>query len=147
MKKIYTTLLCLFVTLQWVSAQDIVPIDSVILNTEHIAGRWIEKERFVNENDTIIPKLPYTYIFKDDLMFHRGVTTNDVLIFNVTGRYEVVGDLVTVIYRDYMNKRPGANKDRKMTFKILAWSEQQMTALVKEPYAKEYMVILTKQIF
>lgn len=144
MKKIYILFIALFIIGQnilW--AQE--PIDSVILQKENIAGRWVEYERFVNENDTIMPASPYTYVFKDDMLFHRGSAANDVLIFNITGRYKVENDLVTVVYRDYMNHRPGANKDRTMTFRVIAWSDEQMTVKVKEPYAKEYLVILKKQ--
>lgn len=130
--------------LQTMQAQDITPIDSVILKKEDVVGRWIEKTRFVNQGDSISTK-PYTYIFKEDQTFHRGTATNDVLIFNVTGRFQVWNDTVSISYRDYMSRRPGANKNRSITLRILAWSDRQMTAVVTEPYAQEYIVVLTKQ--
>lgn len=146
MKHIYIALIVIISGLQTLHAQDINPVDSVILQKEHVVGRWIEKSRFVNQGDTV-PAQPYTYIFKEDQMFHRGTTTNDVLIFNVTGRFDVLKDRVTISYRDYLSRRLGANKERTMTLRILAWSEKQMTAIVIEPYACEYMVVLTKQEF
>lgn len=145
----YTFVILIGILLSWhtAGAQDIRPIDSVVLEKEHLVGRWVEKTRFMNMQDTIIPKHPYTYIFKEDGIFHRGATTEDVLIFNVAGRYGVEGDTVTISYRDYTSQRPGRNKGRTMIFKIIAWSEEQMTAIVSEPYDREYTVILVKPAF
>lgn len=139
--------LTLLLYLQVIQAQDIKPVDMVVLEKGHIIGRWIEKTRFLNAQDTVIPKQPYTYIFKEDGMFHRGMATNDVLIFNVAGRYNVEEDLIKMSYRDYTNQRPGGNKERNMVFKVIAWAEDQMTILVSEFRGREYTVILTKTLF
>lgn len=143
MKYIYIVLVSVL-CLQTIQAQDITPVDSVVLDSGHIVGRWGEKSRFDNEGNAT-PTQPYTYIFKNDKVFHRGTTTNDVLIFNVTGRFNVQNDLIVLSYKDYLNRRPGVNKEQQMTLRILVWGEEQMTAIVNEPHTQEYVIVLSKQ--
>lgn len=146
MKYIFTVFLAVLCGIQVVHAQDIKPVDSVVLYKENIVGRWIEKTRFNNINDSVSAQ-PYTYIFKEDNLFHRGTATNDVLIFNVAGRFQVENDTISIFYQDYLHCRSGDNKAQTMLFRIVSWSDTQMTAIVTAPHTAEYMVILTRQIF
>lgn len=144
MKYILTLFLMVLYGLQMLNAQDIKPVDSVILNKEHVVGRWIEEARFNNENDSI-SKQPYTYIFKDDQIFHRGSAVNEMLIFNVAGRFQVENDTITIYYRDYLNRSSKRDKALVMSFRVVAWSDKEMTVIVTAPDSEEYMVILAKQ--
>lgn len=140
---LWTALLVLFTSLQTI-AQEVKPIDTVILQKENVVGRWVEKARFNKINDSI-PEQPYTYIFKEDQVFHKGTAMNDMLIFNIAGRFQVENDTIKIYYRDFLNRSSKENKISTMLFRIIAWSDKQMTAVVTASDFEEYTIVLMKQ--
>ena len=110
---------------------------------EDIAGRWTEVKRIEGENTYYAGEHPDTYIFRDNMIFHKGESSEGVILFGVTGRYSVDGDSILILYKDYTERDAGKQNAKKLIFKILSLSENEMLVLVSD-YDYQYKMLLGK---
>ncbi len=116
--------------------------DSIPSLNKRITGRWIESKRINGNLVKEITSNPDTYIFRDNLTFHKGEVAEGVILFNVAGRYTATGDSIVIHYQDFTQK--GTNrKVKKLVLKVLSLSEKEMEVVVKD-YDYEYQMVLTK---
>jgi hypothetical protein len=107
------------------------------LSKEDITGRWVEAKETDN-------KYPYTYIFRDNNIFHLGEASEGVIMFNVTGKYRIQGDSINVIYYDFLEGSARNRIARQVSFKVISIDNGLMTVLVTD-YDYSYMLVLRKQ--
>lgn len=119
--------------------------DKVSISKEDIAGRWMEFKRIEGDNITEIREHPDTYIFRDNMVFHKGEAAEGVIIFNITGRYTVEGNLITIFYKDYLKKNASAEDFKKLVLEVLSLNEDKTEMLVQvNDYDYEYQIELKK---
>lgn len=78
------------------------------------------------------------------MVFHKGEAAEGVIVFNITGKYDVEGDSITVYYNNYLLNKANRVKPKKIQFKVLSITEKEMLVLVKD-YDYEYKMLLNKQ--
>jgi len=117
--------------------------DKLSINKEDIVGRWVEDIDVVSDS---IEKYPYTYIFRDNMVFHLGEANEGVILFNITGKYTLEGDLISIVYYDFIHGRAENRKANYVTYRILSLDNDKMTLLAKDQ-EYEYKVFLKKQNF
>jgi len=117
--------------------------DSIPSLKERIVGRWIETSRIEGENVKTINEYADTYIFKDNMVFHKGEASEGVILFNIAGRYMVENNDIVIYYRDYMQKNASNKKAIKLVFKVLTLSENKMHVIVQD-YDYEYQMVLSR---
>lgn len=119
--------------------------DKVSVSQEDISGRWMEFRRIEGSSITEITEHPDTYIFRDNMVFHKGEVAEGVIIFNITGRYTVEDNLITVFYKDYLKKNASAESAKKLVFEVLSLNKDktEMQVLVHD-YDYEYKMELKK---
>lgn len=111
----------------------------------HITGRWMESKRIDGDSIVEITEHPDTYIFRENMIFHKGEAAEGIIVFNITGRYTVAENRITVFYKDYLKK--GADKEdaKKLIFEILYINEDKTEMEVSiQDYDYEYRMILSK---
>lgn len=108
-------------------------------NKEDIAGRWVEDKNMLDSLD-----YPYTYIFRENMVFHLGEAHEGVILFNIAGKYTVKGDLIDVVYFDFVQGSAQSRKARHIQFKIQSIENDKMILRAKD-YDYEYDIILKKQ--
>lgn len=118
--------------------------DSILLKKEDVAGRWIEAQRIFGDSVRHINEYQDTYIFRDNMVFHKGEAAEGVILFNITGRYTIEGDSVIVLYKDYIRSNAKNTEAKKLIFKILSLENGQMLVSVRD-YDFEYRMVLKKQ--
>ncbi|MDR0825127.1 MAG: hypothetical protein LBN74_08545 [Prevotella sp.] len=107
------------------------------LSKEDITGRWVE----VKETDN---KYPYTYIFRDNNIFHLGEASEGIILFNVAGKYSIQGDSINVVYYDFLEGSARNRIARQVSFKVISIDNGVMTTLVTD-YGYSYKLVLRKQ--
>lgn len=114
------------------------------ITVNDISGRWTEVKENKESTDSDTTG-SFTYIFRDNMVFHCGEAFEGVILFNVAGKYSIEKDLIKVVYFDFSQSNTESSKKTKLiTFKILALKDNQMTALVKD-YGYEYKIILKRE--
>jgi hypothetical protein len=117
--------------------------DGLSLQKEDIAGRWVERKR-MEGNSIKQVEFPDTYIFRDNMVFHKGEAADGVIVFNITGRYTIDADSIVIYYNNYLLNRVNRQKPKKMQLKALSVSRGEMLVLIKD-YDYEYRMLLNKQ--
>lgn len=139
----YLLVIVLFLSFtQLIKSQDSLFVQS--FQKENIVGRWVEAERTEGEKTKPAGEFPDTYIFRDNMVFHKGEAAEGVIVFNITGKYEMEGDLITIYYNNYLLNKANRLKPKKIQFKILSVSDDEMHVMVKD-YDYEYTMLLNKQ--
>lgn len=139
----YLLVIVLFLSFtQLMKSQDSLFVQS--FRKENIVGRWVEAERTEVEKTKPAGEFPDTYIFRDNMVFHKGEAAEGVIVFNITGKYEMEGDLITIYYNNYLLNKANRLKPKKIQFKILSVSDDEMYVMVKD-YDYEYTMLLNKQ--
>lgn len=112
---------------------------------EDIVGRWMEAKRIEGDTVRMIAEHPDTYIFRDNMVFHKGEAADGIIVFNITGRYTIEGNLIEVQYRDYLKKDAGKQEIKKLIFEIksLNKNKTEMLILIRD-YDYEYEIVLTR---
>jgi len=138
--RIYITTLIFFIAslLVNVTAQEALP-----LKKEDIVGRWTELKRIEGENVKPAGDRGDTYIFREDMTFHKGEVSEGIILFNVAGRYEIKDNSVIIYYRDYIQKNAAKEKAKELIFNILEKSEKEIVVLVSD-YSYQYKMVLKK---
>lgn len=108
-------------------------------NKEDIIGRWMEEK---TEDDSL--NYPYTYIFRENMVFHLGEAYDGMILFNITGKYTVKENLINVIYFDFVQGNTQSRKARHIQFKIQSMDNDKMTLRAKD-HDYEYDIMLKKQ--
>lgn len=131
MKKVFLAIL-LFCSLSLHS-------QNLTISKEDIVGRWIEERDTDNESENA-----YTYIFRDNMVFHLGEAYEGVILFNIAGKYAIQGDTISVIFYDFVHGSANNRKARHISFKVLSIDKDKMSVLAKdEEY--EYKLFLKRQ--
>lgn len=139
----YLLVIALFLSFtQLIKSQDSLFVQS--FRKENIVGRWVEAERTEGEKTKPAGEFPDTYIFRDNMVFHKGEAAEGVIVFNITGKYEMEGDFITIYYNNYLLNNANRLKPKKIQFKILSVSDDEMYVMVKD-YDYEYTMLLNKQ--
>lgn len=98
-----------------------------IINKEDIVGRWTEvSDSTQTETNT------YTYIFRENMIFHLGEVHEGIIIFGITGKYTVNNNVVSVVYFDMLD---GNAKDRtahRISYEIISFDNDRMVLLAKD---------------
>ncbi|NDV94228.1 hypothetical protein D0T84_04750 [Dysgonomonas sp. 521] len=115
------------------------------LAIEKITGRWVEVKETDNTETYTEPEYPYTYIFRENNVFHLGEASDGVILFNITGKYTLLEDTINVIYFDLLHSKTGDRKARQISFKVLSLNNNIMRLLVND-YDYSYPLILKKQL-
>lgn len=111
-----------------------------------IVGRWIEIKRIVGDSIQNFTEHQDTYVFRSNQIFHKGEAAEGVIIFNITGKYSVKGDTISIIYKDYLNRMSSRQKAKETTFKVLSYDKVTNELLVEaKDYDFEYQMLLKKQ--
>lgn len=85
--------------------------DSTALTYSLVEGRWIEEREGEPNN---------IYVFRKDSSFFKAVDNPELLIFNVSGRYQLEGDSIKIFYQNISNNRVSSiRRIRFMIFHIL----------------------------
>ncbi|WP_156032807.1 hypothetical protein [Prevotella sp. 10(H)] len=138
MKKYIIITLLLFSILPILKSQN-----DTSIKKEDIVGRWIEEKRIEGDNVKMAGEYADTYIFKDNMIYHKGEAAEGVILFNVAGWYEVQGDIISIFYNNYLMDKSERQKPEKMQFKILNLTESEMFVLVSDN-GREYKMLLKK---
>lgn len=120
------------------SATDTVPIqDTIKLELQHVEGRWIEANKNSEDKRNI-------YVFRPEYTFHKAIDNDDVLVFNITGKFELSNDSIKVYYQDF--SRPNVRKPRvrTMIFRVIALSDDELNINITE-YNKTQFIRLRRQ--
>lgn len=119
----------------------------VNISKEDISGRWMDLKRINGDSIIEIAKQPDTYIFRDNMVFHKGEAADGIIVFNITGRYTVEDNRIIIFYKDYLKKDADKEDAKKMTFEVLYINEDktEMEVLVQD-YDYEYRMVLNKKI-
>lgn len=113
------------------------------IKKEDIIGRWIEIKDTNSSVNNIDIKHPYTYIFRDNMIFHLGEAFEGVILFNTTGRYSIEGDSINVVYYDLILGNTKSRQARHILFKIQSLNKDEMILLAQD-YDYERKIILKK---
>lgn len=109
------------------------------INKEDIFGRWIEDTQL--RPDSATPH--YTYIFRENMIFHLGEAFDGVIIFNITGKYTYENNSISVVYFDLINGNPKDRKAYYISFDVLSLENNKMTLLAKDS-GYNYKIYLKK---
>ena len=121
--KIYLISL-LFIPSLIFSQNDDMPVnDTIRLSLQHVEGRWIEEN---NQGQSNI------YIFKDDYSFFKAVDRQDVLIFNVSGKFRLSNDSMRIVYQDLSGQNMAKARVRTMHLRVIALSDQELNVYKTE---------------
>jgi len=121
----------------------IISQDNPPLSKEDIVGRWVEYKRIEGDNEKLIGEYADTYIFRENMIFHKGEASEGVILFNVAGKYTIEGDSVVIFYRDYIEKNASKRDASKLILKVLSRTDNEMLVLVSD-YDYEYKMVLKK---
>lgn len=113
-------------------------------NKEDIIGRWVESRRIDGDSTIFIDEYADTYIFKENGVFHKGEAAEGVIVFNITGRYTVEGNTITILYRDYTRRGATKQPAKKLSLKVVSHIGDEIIVSVKD-YDFEYEMILKRQ--
>lgn len=116
--------------------------DAKSLSVLDISGRWTKESEGLEATSSGGDS--FVYIFKDDMVFHCGEIFEGVILFNITGKYTIEGNLVKIIYFDFSQNNGNSKKAKQLTFKVLSIDKNRMEALVND-YDYEYKIILKRQ--
>ncbi|NDV78836.1 hypothetical protein [Dysgonomonas sp. 511] len=112
---------------------------------EKIEGRWHEYKRIQGDSTTFIIENPDTYIFKENMVFHKGEATDGMILFNIAGKYKLEDGAIIIYYQDYLDKNVKKQSPKKLVFKLLSLSKDEMHVLVQD-YNYEYEMMLKKAL-
>ncbi|MDU1890411.1 MAG: lipocalin family protein [Dysgonomonas sp.] len=115
----------------------------VSLKQKNIVGRWVEDKAIIGNDSTSAIAYPDTYIFRDNMLFHKGEAAEGIILFNITGKYKIEGNSIIIYYRDYTKRQVQKQDALKLIFEVLSISENEMKILVKD-YDFENEIILKK---
>lgn len=117
--------------------------DNRPLTKDDIEGRWTEYKRIEGDVERQIGEYADTYIFRENMVFHKGEASEGIILFNIAGRYTIEGDSIVISYRDYIEKNASKQEAKKLILKVLSRSGDEMLVQVAD-YDYEYKMILKK---
>lgn len=138
MKGNFIILLLLFTNIYFARSQEESPL---AVTQSDIVGRW----EIETDNDSIRNGHPYLYLFREDSTFHRGEVSDGVILFNIAGRYRMMGDSVEIRYRDYMAEHAKDEQDKRMIFMIHSISDGRMDVTIQASRFNRINLCLRKQ--
>lgn len=136
MKKYILILFSLLAISQYIKSQDTIP-----LYRDDIVGRWVEQMRIEGNVETQAMEYPDTYIFRDNGVFHKGEAAEGIIIFNITGRYKIEGDTISILYADYLQDRQRRAEQKELLFKVLSLSDEGLCVAVTDGNRKYKMIL------
>lgn len=110
---------------------------------EDIIGRWIEAERILNDSTTIVVEDGNTYIFRENMIFHKGESSEGVIFFNIAGVYDIEDNRIKITYKDYAYHNSNKQNFKLMEMKIINITEDEMLVSTQD-YNYEYSMLLKK---
>ncbi len=114
-----------------------------VSNTKDIIGRWVEVKRIEGDSTKLVEEYPDTYIFRDNMIFHKGEAAEGVILFNITGKYSIEDNNIVIFYNDYIQRGVANQKAKKIVFEILSITQDEMQVMVHD-YDYEYKMILKR---
>lgn len=136
----------IFIILLLISIPLIVNSQNTSFTEKDIIGRWIEIERIEGNSTTKITENNDTYIFRENFVFHKGESTEGLILFNIAGKFSVEGNIVTIIYKDYLNKTSKNEKAKTIKYEILSFDNNRKEIVVNiRDYDYEYQMRLKRQ--
>lgn len=111
---------------------------------EDIVGRWVGGTEL--RPDSSIVEDRYTYIFRENDIFHIGEAFDGVILFNITGKYYIKNNIIFVSYLDMLSDRKEKKQLIEIPFKIVTIKNNRMNLLIKDSNY-EYNLFLNKQQF
>lgn len=115
------------------------------IHEEDLIGRWIEEERYIGNSTENMLKNPLVYIFYDDMKFSRGEQSDGIVIFGVSGHYDVDNGYVKMWYRNYITENASSSKERTMYSKILSMTKDKAEVEVTESPYNSYRSIFRRE--
>lgn len=116
------------------------------VTSEDLIGRWIEEERYAIDNSTEnIVKYPLVYIFYDDMKFTLGEQTEGMVVFGISGHYELENGCMKMWYRNYLVGVNDSLKERTMNSKILSMTKDKIEVEITESPYKSYRAIFRRE--
>lgn len=119
--------------------------ESIPLYRDDVVGRWVEQKRIEGDKVTESGEYADTYIFRDTGVFHKGEASEGVILFNITGRYKIEDDTISILYADYLKNKEARKEFEVLLFKVLSISDDSMSVSVTDGN-KEYKMILKRQV-
>ena len=108
------------------------------IDRKDIIGRWTDITQTKNGNTN---NKEYTYIFRDNFTFHIGETSNNVILFNIAGRYQIDNDSIKTVYFDFSQHK--AAKAQRTSYKIESLKNDSLVLIIKD-IEYEYKTILKR---
>ena len=98
-----------------------------IINKEDIVGRWVEvSDSTQTETNT------YTYIFRENMIFHLGEVHDGIIIFGIAGRYTINENVISVVYYDMMDGNANTRTAHRISYEIVSLDNDNMILLSKD---------------
>lgn len=117
-----------------------------IINKEDIIGRWVEDADLESDSNHIEAH-PYTYIFRENMIFHLGEIYDGVIIFNIAGKYTLDHNIISVIYYDLINGNAKTRKAHHISYEIVSLKNERMILLAKDnDNDYDYKISLKRQL-
>lgn len=124
----------------------VVHSQDIRFSEEDIVGRWIEVERIKGDKTTEITVNNDTYIFRENLIFHKGESSEGLILFNIAGKFSIEGNCITIIYKDYLDRKAKNQKAKTVKFEVLFIDESKNELIVNViDYDYEYRMKLKRQ--
>lgn len=119
---------------------------NINFSEKDLVGRWIEIERIEGDQITEITTNNDTYIFRENLIFHKGESTEGLILFNIAGKYSVEDTFITIIYKNYTDKVTEKQKPNTLKLEVLSIdkSKNELILNIKD-YDYEYQIKLKRQ--
>lgn len=119
---------------------------NINFSDKDLVGRWIEIERIEGDQITEITTNNDTYIFRENLIFHKGESTEGLILFNIAGKYSVEDTFITIIYKNYTDKVTEKQKPNTLKLEVLSIdkSKNELILNIKD-YDYEYQIKLKRQ--
>lgn len=113
--------------------------EPVFLYRDDIVGRWTEYKRVVDSMEKTVGEYPDTYIFRENGVFHKGEAAEGVIVFNITGRYQVDGNRIKITYVNYLLNK-ASRKTTTLELEVLSISDEGLIVriLASTPECKIY---------
>ena len=110
-----------------------------------IAGRWVEVKETDKPGQYSETEYPYIYIFKDNYTFHLGESMDEVILFNITGKYLIENNSIDITYFEFLqNNNTKKLTQKKLSLQIRSIKNGIMTLYVSD-YDFSYPLILKRQ--
>ncbi|MDR1706397.1 MAG: hypothetical protein LBR46_00160 [Prevotella sp.] len=115
-----------------------------IINKEDIVGRWVEDISLKSDSNHIEAH-SYTYIFRENMIFHLGEIYNGIILFNIAGKYTLDNNIISVVYYDLINGNAKTRKAHHISYEIVSLKNERMILLTRD-YNYDYKISLKRQL-